>query len=536
MLKQLIKIRLWGIFGTLIGEKGSKKSLSKGKKIGLSLLILYVFASFGILSITMFAPMLQPFQEMGYEWLYVAMLFLGAFGFCFMGSIFFTKQEIYEAKDNELLLSLPIKQGDILLSRLFSLCLLNYLYEGLITIPCMVIYFMRTSFHIGKFLIFVAVFLTFPFFILVITCFFAWIFEIMMQKFKLKSFFTYVLYICGIGSYIYGVSKLTEYTNYLIQNGENMGMSIQKTMFPIYHLSIAIVECNIISLFLYLMSCFVPFFILFSLLKMNFYRLLMGNKEATKRKWKEKEIQMTSPAFAIAKRKVIQLFSNPMLVLNSLNGSIIGIGVFVFCMIKRERFLEVGLQFSNGNQYMWVGLVLILLTMNVLNYVAPVVLSLEGDRLWILKTLPITEKEILKGIFYFNTIVTGIPMLIGFIGYCVIFPVTMMQMVLAFCFGICVFFFFVSCGLVFDLSYPKLQWASEVSAVKHNLPLMFYSFATLMLPTIMILGYSFLAYRNSICSMEVYIAICTVIFGILGVFFYWILQTKGEKLFKNIQC
>lgn len=535
MLKQLIIIRLRGIFGTLIGEKGSKKSLSKGKKIGLTLLTLYCFIIFSTLSIKTFTPMLQPFQAMGYEWLYFGMLFIGAFGFCFIGSVFLTKQEIYEAKDNELLLSLPIKQGDILLSRVFSLCLLNYFYEGLIVIPCTVVYFMRTSFHIGKLLIFLAVFLTFPLFILVITCFFAWLFELIMQKLKLKGFFLYILYTGGMGLYIYGIFKITEYAEYLIQNGENIGGTIQKSLFPIYHLSIAIVECNVTSLLFYFLSCFIPFYILYSLLKMNFYGLLMGgNKTTTKKKWKEEDIKITSPSFALVKRKIIQIFSNQMLVLNSLYGSVIGIIAIIFAIIKREYLLEIGRQISNGNQSMWIGLVLVLLTMNVFNYVSAVGVSLEGDRLWILKTLPITEKEIIKGLYFLNLIVTGIPMLIVYVGFCVLFPITILQMALSLCFGICIFLFFTSCGLIFDLSYPKLQWTSEVSAIKHNFPLMFYSFAIMVLPIIMILGYIFLPFARNL-NIEIYILICTVIFGIIGGIFFWILQKKGEQLFKNIQ-
>lgn len=535
MLKQLIMIRLLGMFGTLIGDKGSKKSLSKGKKIVLTLLSLYCFTIFSTLSIKTFTPMLQPFQEIGYEWLYFGMLFIGAFGFCFVGSIFFTKQEIYEAKDNELLLSLPIKQGDILLSRVFSLCLLNYFYEGLIVIPCTVVYFMRTSFHIGKFLVFLAVFLTFPLFVLVITCFFAWLFEVIMQKLKLKSFFLYILYVGGMGIYIYGIFKITEYGNYLVQNGENIGEKIQKSLFPIYHLSIAIVECNVVSLLFYFLSCFIPFYILYSLLKMNFYGILMGNKvTTTKRKWKEEDIQMTSPSFALVKRKMIQIFSNPMIVLNGLQGSVMGIGLFIFIIIKREHFLEIGQKIPNGNQYIWIGVIALLLVVNVLNFVSAVGVSLEGDRLWILKTLPITEQEIIKGLYYLNLIVTGIPMLVIYVGYCILFPMTILQMTIALCFGICIFLFFTSCGLIFDLSYPKLQWTSEVSAIKHNYPLMFYFFAIMMLPFSMVLGYIFLSLSCSL-NVEKYILICTAIFGIIGGIIYWILQKKGEQLFKNIQ-
>ena len=113
MLMTLIKIRLQGIL--LRQTKSSKK---KGNSIGKLILFGLLFAYVGVVFIGMFGmlfySLIEPFSMMGIEWLYFALMALFIILLCFIGSIFLTHHEIYEAKDNELLLAMPIKNSDIL--------------------------------------------------------------------------------------------------------------------------------------------------------------------------------------------------------------------------------------------------------------------------------------------------------------------------------------------------------------------------------------------------------------------------------------
>ena len=102
MLMTLIKIRLQGIL--LRQTKSSKK---KGNSIGKLILFGLLFAYVGVVFIGMFGmlfySLIEPFSMMGIEWLYFALMALFIILLCFIGSIFLTHHEIYEAKDNELL-------------------------------------------------------------------------------------------------------------------------------------------------------------------------------------------------------------------------------------------------------------------------------------------------------------------------------------------------------------------------------------------------------------------------------------------------
>lgn len=534
MLKQLIKIRLRGMFGTLIGEKGRKKNLSKGKKIAIVCVVIYLIGILGVLSAGIFGSMLQPLKQIGYEWLYFSFLFFGVFVICFIGSIFLTKQEIYDAKDNELLLSLPIRPRDILISRLFSLCILNYLYEGIITIPALVIYFYISSFHIGQCILFLIVFLTFPMFVLILTCLFSWIFEMLLQKLRLKNIFIYVLYIGGFGLYFYGINQLGILIEYLVQNGSSFAEVFRKVMFPIYHLSIAIAECKIESLLLYLVSCILPFWFLYYVLISNFSRLMMGKQVVSKKQWKEKEIRFSSPSFSIMKRKCIQLFSHPLLVLNSISGSIIGVVGIIYLALEKEQVNVLINQIPQGESYIWVGLLGAMIAMNTMTYVSAISISLEGDRLWILKTLPISVKDIFQGIILQHILLAGIPMMIVFIGYHILFPMTLIQSMIAFILGTSLLLFMAYSGLYFDLSFPKLEWINEVSVVKHNVPLFVFSLGFLFLPFVMVAGYFILYYFSISCNIELYTSVWSILFVILAYFSYLLVKKRGEKLFYRL--
>ena len=58
-----------------------------------------------------------------------------AFALMFIGSVFTAKSQLFEAKDNELLLSMPVPPGMILLSRMAALLAMNFVLELVVALP-----------------------------------------------------------------------------------------------------------------------------------------------------------------------------------------------------------------------------------------------------------------------------------------------------------------------------------------------------------------------------------------------------------------
>ena len=80
----------------------------------------------------MMQSLCAPLLSAGLGWLYFALAGILAVVLAVVGSVFLTQATLYEAKDNELLLSLPIPPSKILLARMLSLYVQNFLFGGLV--------------------------------------------------------------------------------------------------------------------------------------------------------------------------------------------------------------------------------------------------------------------------------------------------------------------------------------------------------------------------------------------------------------------
>jgi len=96
---------------------------------------------------------------------------------------------LFEAKDFELLMSMPIKTKTIVLSKLISLLTICYLGFGAIFIPCLVVYGLFSNSGIIFYLLSIISLITGPLLIVTICSFISYFLGIALRKFKHKSIF-----------------------------------------------------------------------------------------------------------------------------------------------------------------------------------------------------------------------------------------------------------------------------------------------------------------------------------------------------------
>ena len=146
MVKILLKKQFTEIFRAYFYDAKKNKARSKAAVTGY--IVLFVFLMVGILG-GMFTylsiALCKPLSAAGLGWLYFAIMgiisiLLGAFG-----SVFNTYSGLYLAKDNDLLLSMPIPVGTIMVSRLLGVYLMGLMYSGVVLIPAAAVYIIIAS-------------------------------------------------------------------------------------------------------------------------------------------------------------------------------------------------------------------------------------------------------------------------------------------------------------------------------------------------------------------------------------------------------
>ena len=194
MLKTLVKKQLMEIFRSYFydAKKNQRRStLSTALFIVLFVLIMVGMLGgiFAFLSLTLCDAMTSA----GMDWLYFALMglmaiFLGAFG-----SVFNTYSSLYIAKDNDLLLSMPIPVKIIMGSRLMSVYLMGLMYAAVIFIPAMIVYWVVAPVTVSTVVCSIIALLMISIFVLVLSCALGWLVAKISLKLKNKSIITVIV-------------------------------------------------------------------------------------------------------------------------------------------------------------------------------------------------------------------------------------------------------------------------------------------------------------------------------------------------------
>ena len=125
----------------LLQSLRTTKSRSRAAAAGY--IALFVVLMVGVLGgmFTMLALALcGPLAAVGMDWLYFALMGLLAVLLGAFGSVFNTYSGLYLAKDNDLLLSMPIPVDTLMASRLLSVYLMGFMYSAVVIVPTVIVY------------------------------------------------------------------------------------------------------------------------------------------------------------------------------------------------------------------------------------------------------------------------------------------------------------------------------------------------------------------------------------------------------------
>ena len=118
MLKTLIKLQFQKALARYTANSSNKKK--NGKKSSFNspavylALLAFVGVVFAFMFYNMFSMMAPMLATSGFSWLYFLYVMGASFVISTIGCIFLSLSQLYEAKDNELLLSMPIPPRSIL--------------------------------------------------------------------------------------------------------------------------------------------------------------------------------------------------------------------------------------------------------------------------------------------------------------------------------------------------------------------------------------------------------------------------------------
>ena len=526
MFKALLRVQFSSLWATLTRNTTGKKKKSTGKAVLVAILFIYILGCFFVMFGGMFYALAEPLSMLGLGWFYFALAGIIAAALCFIGSVFMAQQQLFNAKDNELLLSMPIPPSYILGSRMAALLLVNYAFELVVFIPVGVVWCMKLSVTAMGAVCFVLVCLLLPFLILSFTCLFAWLLALISSQLRFKTVITLVLSLAFLGLYMYAVMNMQNYLLALLESSAQLAGSVEAYAYPAYALGVAIAGGDLVSLLGFAACCILPFAIVCALLS-RFFTSVTTKRASVRIKYRRTELKAAGAMSALLKKELRRFASNSMIILNSALGSIFLVIMGVAALIYRDRLLEV-LGFMPGSGDMLAGIAVLALSfMGAMDYISSATISLEGKSLWIPKTIPVPVRTILMSKVLLNVVIALPATLIASVCVAIALPMTALERLYVVLIPCIVSVFISLYGVVINLRFPKFDYINEVNVVKNSLSVcvcLFSSWGILAAPTLL---YVFVL--NGVVSMTAFLGICTALLLIACLLLYLKLCRSEER-------
>lgn len=529
MLNILVKKQLGEIFRSYTYDAKKNRARSKGATIGFTVLfvVLMVGVLGGLFTFVSLA-MCDAMASAGLDWLYFTLMTLLAAFLGIFGSVFNTYSSLYMAKDNDLLLSLPIPVRTIMAARLVSVYLMGLMYSAVVYLPCLIVYWVVVGITVKTALGGILLLALLSLFVLTLSCALGWIVAKVSRKLRNKSFITVLVSLVFIGAYYFFYAQAGDLLQELLANAAQYGESIRSGAYPLYLVgrvavgdggAMAMVTAVVLALFA----------LVWWLIARSFLKLATSTGTVAKKEYREKTTRRRSADAALLGRELSRFTASANYMLNcgmGILGMVIGAGALVW---KGGSFLPM-LEpvFASRPGALSVLLCAALCTLVGMNDMAAPSVSLEGKSLWLAQSLPVTAWQVLRAKLRMHLLLTAVPAALCGICVAVVSPAGAAQTALALVVAALFTVLSALLNLFLGLKMPNLHWVSETTPIKQGGAVALALLGGVVYAALLAAGFFLIGWRMGYMAFMAAFAVVTLAACVL--LLRWI-KTKGCAVF-----
>lgn len=466
MLKKLLQIRFRAIISSFAGKKkNSSKPISRARLTGTAAIFAVIGLAISAVS-TLYALLFgKAIIGSGFESIYFGLFTALDFAMVFFFSVMQVKSHLFECNDNELLLSMPINPKTVVFSRLLAVLIINALESLFFLLPTVVVY----GVFGGSWRGIVGGVLIIPLISLLTTSFataVGWIVSIISKRMKRMAIFKALLAVAALivfYKFYFGIFEMES------EGGaEEIAKALDDSFISIIGLPATLHPVAFPVFAAISVACALA---VFAVISKSYVSILTASYSGKKIAYKG-EVGSSRSAFTSLSIKELKRFStSTTYILNSTAG-------VIFTLL----FIGAVVIYGNDLFYMMSNLSIYFIEVDItpallaaigvlcagMSTVSASALSLEGQSLWVIKSMPIGAKTVLMAKTVPHLIINTPVALIYGIVIGIISGVGAIQTILItlICVSSSVFFAFL--GIILNTVFPKFDYDNIVRPIKQS--------------------------------------------------------------------
>ncbi len=508
------------------GKRKTKRDIITSAVI-FGVIVLFLATSFFMLCMMMG----QSCFDANLGWMYFLVvggiaILMGVFG-----CVFNTYSTLFLAKDNDMLLAMPIPVKYILISRLLGVYLMGVVYSGIVSIPMIIVCYIYGSPSFVSILSSLLLLILITLFVFVLSCLLGFLVAKISTRLKYKSIVIVLLSLLFVAAYYYVYFNAEQLIVGMLTNGVNIAEQMRVWAYPFFAFANVamgdgwsiLTSVSIVAVLLTLSLW---------LLNRNFLKIATNTSGSKNKKRSTTDSKRVSVRRALLGKELKRFGSSAVYMLNCGLGSFFMLVASVLLLIKSADIINISTVLAaEGYDILAVLGMAALMMMAAANDITAPSISLEGKNLWILKSLPISEWQILRAKIDLHITITMPCVLISSI--CTTIALGLGWLISILIIIVTVVFVYESAifGLLLNLKVPLLVWNNETTPVKQSSAVILSIFVGWIYVIIMAAVYIPL---RLIISPMWYIVISLLVNLVITLLLWRCLKTKGVAMFRNL--
>lgn len=463
----------------------SGRNRSKFMKTGVPIIVGTMF----MLAMGMYGyGMMDSLAEAGMEYVTLTIFAIITAVVILLEGVYKTSGLLFNCRDDNTVLALPIKKSTVLLIRMMKFYLFEVMVGTLFMAPVMLVYGVRVGAGIGFYLISILALLILPILPVIISCVVGGVISFFSTKFRFKNIAQIVLATVFLVATMFVAINAQGIMQGITEDASGVNETLMRFYYPAGEYIDLVVKFDFWKLMEFVVINVGLLALMVLALGKVYYKINSQAKiiksSTKKREYKKKNTHR--PIVALVKKEISRFATSPVFAVNAGFGLVLYVLVCGFVSINADGILSQvsgaqveGLPINEIMNYIPAIVFGLIFVTSMMTSITSSMISLEGKSFNILKSLPVSAMVIIMSKILAAMSMMVPVLLMGDLMLFIFFDFDFWQFLMIIASSVVMPMIAETFGIIINLKYPKMNAEDDVEVVKQSMSSMIAVFAGL---------------------------------------------------------